>query len=285
MKEQFYVIGIDIGGSSVKGALVRTDGIGRHTLVCKVHEKLFRRNPVDVAHIVMEKLLATASLLRRDIAYVATTGEGEHFPDKDGHFYSMTCHARGALFLEPRARTVVDLGAFYVRVMKVDSRGMVTAYRMTSQCASGSGQFIENIARYMGYAVEEVGEISLQATNPQMPSGICAVLSETDVINFISRRVPPADILMGINMSVAGRVVRLASTLGVESPVFLSGGLALNRGFVHALKQEFKQKLPDLEIVTHPDAIYTGAIGAALWGALRHVFLRKTRQHGGVAVQ
>ena len=31
---------------------------------------------------------------------------------------------------------------------------------MTNQCASGSGQFLENIARYLGIALDEVGELS-----------------------------------------------------------------------------------------------------------------------------
>jgi benzoyl-CoA reductase subunit D len=58
---------------------------------------------------------------------------------------------------------------------------------MTSQCASGSGQFLENIARYLGVPLDDVGELSKQRPQPgNGQSSICAVLAETDVINMVS---------------------------------------------------------------------------------------------------
>ena len=60
---------------------------------------------------------------------------------------------------------------------------------MTSQCASGSGQFLENIARYLGVSHDEIGQLSMQATKPEKVSSICAVLAETDVINMVSRGI------------------------------------------------------------------------------------------------
>ena len=137
--------------------------------------------------------------------YVATTGEGEEIPFATGHFYGMTTHARGALFLEPRARAVLDVGALHARAMRMDERGKVLDYRMTSQCASGTGQFLENIARYLGDPIEEVGALSLQADDPSGCAAICAVLAETDVINMVSRGISTANILRGIHESMAGR--------------------------------------------------------------------------------
>ena len=95
---------------------------------------------------------------------------------KKGHFYSMTTHAKGGVFLIPESVTVVDMGALFVRAIAIDHRGKVINYKMTGQCASGSGQFVENISRYLGLSIEEVGETSLKATKPETPSGICAVL-------------------------------------------------------------------------------------------------------------
>ena len=84
-------------------------------------------------------------------------------------------------------------------------RGKVLGYKMTSQCASGSGQFLENIARYLGVAVEEIGSLSQSSQNPEKCSSICAVLAETDVINMVSRGIATPDILRGIHESMAGR--------------------------------------------------------------------------------
>ena len=167
------------------------------------------------------------------------------------------------------------MGGLYVRAIKVDHRGKVLDYKMTGQCASGSGQFIENISRYLGLAVEEVGEISLQADNPQVPSGICAVLAETDVINLVSRGTSTPNIVKGINISIAQRVIKLLSALRAESPVALVGGMGMNAGMVQAIEElSAENKKQNLVFIAHPDAIYSGAIGAALWGGFRYYKLK-----------
>ena len=148
----------------------------------------------------------------------------------------MTTHARGGKFIFPEAKTVVDMGGLYVRAIKVNERGRVMNYKMTGQCASGSGQFIENISRYLGLAVEEVGEISLASDDPQTPSGICAVLAETDVINLVSQGISTPNIVKGIHLSIANRVVKLLGSLKAESPIVLVGGMGMNQGMVQAIR-------------------------------------------------
>jgi benzoyl-CoA reductase subunit D len=211
------------------------------------------------------------------IDYVATTGEGEDVPYATGHFYGMTTHARGALFLEPRARAVLDVGALHARAVSMDERGKVQGYKMTSQCASGSGQFLENIARYLGVSLGEIGELSRQGTRPERVSSICAVLAETDVINMVSRGIPTADILRGIHDSMAGRFARLIRSLPATGVVFVSGGPSLDVGLVAALEEALREPprrgaAPEapLTLVTHELGLQAGAIGAALWGAYRH---------------
>ena len=100
--------------------------------------------------------------------------------------------------------------------MVMDERAKVLGYRMTSQCASGSGQFLENISRYLGVTLAEIGPLSLEADDPQTCSSICAVLAETDVINLVSRGVRIPDILRGIHESMAGRYVRLLAAAGAR---------------------------------------------------------------------
>ena len=67
----------------------------------------------------------------------------------------------------PGISAVVDIGALNGRAIYVDERGKVLAYKMTSQCASGSGQFLENIARYLGVAIEEIGPLSCSSKDPE----------------------------------------------------------------------------------------------------------------------
>ena len=152
---------------------------------------------------------------------------------------------------------------------------------MTSQCASGSGQFLENIARYLGVAQDEIGELSKSADNPEVVSGICAVLAETDVINMVSRSISAANILKGIHISMADRLSKLLKSIGAnEGVVMATGGLALDAGLVAALNESMQQQKINMTVRTHPDSIYAGAIGAAIWGAYRY---RKLAELGHLA--
>ncbi len=270
--------GIDIGTGAVKVALFDVSG-GEEKLLSKATERIRRRNPEHVAEELWELALSKAGASAEDVDYVATTGEGEAFVHATGHFYGMTTHARGALFLDPESAAVLDVGALHARAMRIDPRGKVLKYRMTSQCASGTGQFVENISRYLGVPMDEVGPRSLQAQNPEMVSSICAVLAETDVINMVSRGISTEDILKGIHLSMAVRFAKLLRTVGADGAVMLTGGLSTDVGLAQALREMLAKKAKKLtvEVRRHPDGIYAGAFGAALWGAWRHDFLANRR--------
>ncbi len=273
-------VGIDIGSGAVKTTLFRTEG-DTHEWLAKRCERIRRRDPMTLAQEGFDAVLDDARLAPNDVAYIATTGEGENVKFATGHFYSMTTHARGGVFLVPEARAVVDIGALNGRAIYVDERGKVLSYKMTSQCASGSGQFLENIARYLGAAVEEIGPLSQTSQNPEKVSSICAVLAETDVINMVSRGIPTPDILKGIHLSMASRIVKLLKVTGIKTgtalltggktgTALLTGGLALDTGLLAAIREEAVNEKVAVEAISHEDSIYAGAIGAALWGAYRH---------------
>jgi benzoyl-CoA reductase subunit D len=268
-------VGIDIGSGAVKTALFQHEGEKTQWLA-KRSERIRKRDPMDLARQGFEEVCAEAGSRPEEVAYVATTGEGENVKFATGHFYSMTTHARGGVYLRPDARAVVDIGALNGRAIFVDERGKVLQYKMTSQCASGSGQFLENIARYLGVAVEEIGPLSRTSANPEKVSSICAVLAETDVINMVSRGIATPDILKGIHLSMASRIVKLLKVTGIAQGVaLLTGGLALDSGLLAAIQEELVNEKVKVEAVSHPDSIYAGAIGAALWGAFRHAKLRE----------
>ena len=273
-----YTIGIDIGSGAVKSTLFRVED-GRTEWLAKRCDRIRRRDPMVLAQEGRDAVIAEAGLAGNDIDYIATTGEGENVKFATGHFYSMTTHARGGVFLRPGISAVVDVGALNGRAIYVDERGKVLAYKMTSQCASGSGQFLENIARYLGVAVEEIGELSKSSKDPEKCSSICAVLAETDVINMVSRGIATPDILKGIHLSMASRIVKLLKVTGIkQGTALLTGGLALDVGLLAAIQEEMVNEKVGVQAVSHPDSIYAGAIGAALWGAFRHERLQELQE-------
>lgn len=267
--------GIDVGTGAIKGVVFDVEGdkpkwLARHA------ERVRQRDPFKLAEQIFDELLEETGLRRADVGYVATTGEGEALEFHTGHFYSMTTHGRGAIYLDHEARAALDVGALHGRAIRLDARGKVLSYKMTSQCASGSGQFLENISRYLGIAHDEIGTLSKQADNPEKVSGICAVLAETDVINMVSRGISAPNILKGIHSSMADRLVRLLKSIGaVDGTVLMTGGLALDEGLVAAMQEAMGKEKLTYPVRQHPDSIYAGAIGAALWGAYRHGKLQR----------
>ena len=267
-RSEVLTAGIDVGSSAVKIVVMR-HASGSPEILAARTERLRRRELRQVIRECFDDCVAEARVTSGDLAYVATTGEGEIVEFRSGHFFGMTTHARGGLYLQPAARAVLDVGALHARAIRIDERSRVLGYRMTSQCASGSGQFLENVARYLGVALDEVGPLSLEGKKPEAVSSICAVLAETDVINMVSRGIDVRDILKGIHLSMAGRYVRLLAAAAATGPVMVTGGLAADVGLLACIGEEAgKQKVP-IEPRASTMSIYAGALGAALWGAFR----------------
>jgi benzoyl-CoA reductase subunit D len=290
MSKIHLTAGIDVGSAAIKVAIVKSEASHEGKILSSVMQRIRRRRIDEVVETAFTEACEKANVGRRDFDYVATTGDADGIEFATGHFYGMTTHARGALFLQPEARSALDIGALHARALKFDGRGKVLGHRMTSQCASGSGQFLENIARYLGVPLEDVGSISSTAQRPEEVSSICAVLAETDVINMVSRGLGAADILKGIHMSLSGRLIRLLRAVGADGVVALTGGLAHDVGMVKTLNEDLntekakaKGKHVHLECRSHDEAACAGAIGAALLGAYRHDQLARSGRLAAVS--
>jgi len=277
VRESLLTAGIDVGSSAIKVAVIRDGGPDKQQVLALGSERVRRRDPLDVVESTLAVTLQDAGVSREQLDYLATTGEGEVVSFRTGHFYGMTTHARGGLFLDPEVRSIVDIGALHARAVLMDDRAKVLGYRMTSQCASGSGQFLENICRYLGVTIDEVGPLSLEADNPEACSSICAVLAETDVINMVSRSISIPNILKGIHQSMAGRYLRLLSATGATGATLITGGLAHDVGLLATMREGAAEQGLKVEIRAHEHSALAGALGAALWGAFR---ARKLKEKG-----
>jgi len=276
-------VGIDAGSSAIKVAIMRSDAGKDGEIVHTNTQRIRRRHVHDVVRSTFDEACAEAKVKPDDFCYIASTGDGDAVPFATGHFYGMTTHARGSLWMVPSARAVLDMGALHARAIKMDDHARVLGHRMTSQCASGSGSFLENIARYLGVPLDDVGTLSAGSKYTEEVSSVCAVLAETDVINMVSRGLTTGDILRAIHLSIGGRLVRLIRSAGAEGTVALSGGLARDDGLVKVLqelidKEQTKGKkrlLASISVTTHELAPFAGALGAALLGAFRYDQLQK----------
>lgn len=255
-----YVLGLDVGARTTKGVLLGPSGqeIGRMSAVTGV---FFER----AANTVRDRCCELADIVPDDIGYVAATGYGRYrVPFRQVQITEITCHARGAVWLFPDTRTVIDGGAQTTRCMKIAPNGRVRSFRQNDKCASGSGRFLERVAKAMEMDLAELGPRALQAHDPCEISSICAVLAESEVINLVSQEKPTEDILAGAHRAIAGRVASLVKPLKPEPEITLTGGVVHNPAFVEALRACL-----GTSINVSPDNEFAGALGAGLLGRYR----------------
>jgi benzoyl-CoA reductase subunit D len=166
--------------------------------------------------------------------------------------------------LDREVRTVIDVGAEEGRAIKVNSAGKVIDFVVNEKCAAGTGAFIEAMARALEVALEELGPLSLQATQDIGINAQCAVFAESELVSLVHAQTPKADMARAIHAAIADRIAALARRVGLENKIMLIGGLAKNVGFISSLQKELAT---DLTIPDHPE--FVSALGAALIAAGR----------------
>jgi len=247
-------VGIDVGSITTKAAVVM-DGQLKATEV-----QPSGYDSQQAADSVFEKVLDRLQLKQGDIQMVVATGYGRNsvsFADKA--VTEITCHARGAHFIDPKIRSVIDIGGQDSKVIRLNENGKVLDFAMNDKCAAGTGRFLEVMARALEIDLVRFGAMSLQAKAPASISSMCTVFAESEVISLISKGEQRENIVAGIHMAIAARVVSMAKRVKITAPVMMTGGVAKNEGLVRALKLRLEQEIHIAET-----AQIMGAIGAAL---------------------
>jgi predicted CoA-substrate-specific enzyme activase len=265
-----FVAGIDMGAKSTK-AIILDDQRGIRG------KSSIRTRPdfVAIAKEALEAALQDAKLNESDISYVATTGFGRYnVPFRDIQITDITCVGAGAVFLFPKTRTVLDIGAQSTRALRVSETGKVKEFRTNDKCAAGAGGFIERAAKYLEVQVEDVGQLSLDAVKPQNISSVCAVLAESEIINLVSAGETVENIMRGVHNSLAARSLALLKRAGMEDEVTFVGGVARQKGMVKALEETLKRKV---NVNDEPHMV--GALGAAV------LALRRLEKLRGIGAQ
>ena len=251
-------VGIDAGSLYAKAVVVK-DGavVGSHQIRSGRDEQ---SSVDDLLREVLRPLGAAAS----DVALVAATGVGRTEVGTEELVTEVMAAARGARHLYPSARGVIDMGGESTRAARLGDNGDVLEFAINDKCASGTGVFLDAMARLMGVALEEMGPLSLTSTSDLIYSSTCVVFAESEVVSAIHRQTPRQDILRGIHRAISQRVFGLVGRLGLAGACVAAGGLARNVGIVTCLEELMKQRLT---IPAEPQLLT--ALGAALIAADR----------------
>lgn len=248
------VCGIDVGSRNVGAAILLDNKILSHCVITSGEEGGI------VSRRALTEALAKTEFNFDNIEYVVSTGCGRNsIPFAQRQSTEVVCQAKGAFYLYPTARTVINLGAESSRAIRINSDGRVAAFSKNDKCAAGSGLFLETMSQVLTTPLELMGELSLKSDGCEEVSSICAVFAESEVISHIHRGVPKQHILVGIHKAVTGKIMELLGTVGINNDVILTGGVALNKAIVNELENRIGGN-----IIVPPEPQIVGALGAAL---------------------
>lgn len=215
------------------------------------------------AERALEEALKQAKLHREDIDALVTTGYGRTaIHDGDKSITEITCHARGAHYLDPNVRTVVDIGGQDSKVIRLDENGSVVNFVMNDKCAAGTGRFLEMMARTMEMSLDQMSLTGLKYNEDITISSMCTVFAESEVVSLIAQNKATDDIVHGLNKAVASKTASLAKRVGGEEQYMMTGGVSKNKGLVKTLEEKLGTKL-----VISDKAQLCGALGAALFAS------------------
>ena len=254
----YYVAGIDSGSTSTDVVILDQNGKIKSTMIIPTG---------GGAMMSAEKSLAAAvekaGIQEEDIVRIVTTGYGRAYIDSgDDSITEITCHAKGAHYLNPNVRTIIDIGGQHIKAISIDEHGAVTNFLMNDKCAAGTGRFLEMMARTLGLSLEEMSTKGLEWKENIVISSMCTVFAESEVVSLVAQNKNVADIIHGLNVSVASKVGALAARLGKKNPgeYMMTGGVAKNQGIINALEEKLGAKLYICD-----EAQLCGALGAALF--------------------
>lgn len=249
--------GIDCGSQNTKGAIIK-DG--------KVLSQAMTATAFDAdlaAKTVYDKILSDAGITEEQVDKLVITGVGRDIIKWGAaEINEVGAAARGAKFVDPECETIIDMGADSCRVIRLNPDGTVMKYEVNDKCASGSGTFIETMARALQIKTEEMGDYSLRHKKEITTNAQCVVFAESEVISLIHAEESIEDIAYGVHMGISNRIASMIRRVGLTDHLTMIGGPAYNKGLVACMSKVFER-----EIKVPENNQFISAYGAAIYAA------------------
>lgn len=249
------VAGVDVGSLGTKSVIFENGRI--------IGSSIIRTglNSEQNGRSGLAEAIESAGISREDVKYIVATGYGRiSAPYADKTVTEITCHAKGAHYIHPETRTIIDMGGQDCKAIRLDEDGNVVDFAMNDKCAAGTGRFLEVMANVFKVPLEELGPMALRATKILSISSTCTVFAESETVSLLARGEKPENIIIGIHYAIANRINGMLSRVGIEDDLFFSGGVAKNVGMRKALEEVLKVKI----VEPKQDPQLAGAIGAAV---------------------
>ena len=254
---KMFVAGVDLGSGYCKCVILKDNDI-----VAKAMYPI-EGDPQRISKKMMNEMFSSLKVKANGVKIVCTGRNRKKLTLKNQEMPEITCIANGAYKLIPSVRTIVDVGALTNKVIKINSEGRVMDYVINDKCASGSGMFLELVAKALEVDISKLGELAAQSNNPLTITNQCSIFGESEVIYLVNEGKNESDIAAGVCNSIAGQLFSLLKRINMEEDVTLVGGVAHNV----QIRRNLEHRL-NLTLKTFPlDPFYIGAYGAALYAS------------------
>lgn len=250
-----YFAGLDIGSLTCDAVILdeRSEIVGQSIVLTGCRNSAAMEKALELA-------LHEARLTYDDLAHKGFTGYGRELAGNgDARSTEIACHAKGARFLFPNTRLVIDIGGQDVKAIALDLEGRVKEFVMNDKCAAGTGRFLETMARALELDLGTFGAYAAGADKRLTISSYCTVFAESEVVSLVANGEKVENIVAALCRAIAERTASLARRVTVTDEITLTGGAAKNQGLVAALEACLGRRA---NIPREPQIV--GALGAAL---------------------
>jgi len=252
-------VGMDLGTQRVQVVIVKDGCVVARAMASSGFD------PTKAAEQAVDEALKIACLNLSEVNHFAATGSAiDMAPYAHSKVSMMSADAKAGVYLVPKARTIIDIGAEEARGVKCDEKGVMADFVVNERCAAGAGAFIEAMARALEVKMEDMGPLALKAERASPINASCVIFGESDVVSLIHRQESKPEIARAVYDAMADRVSSMIHRLGINPEVVVVGGVAKDPGFVASLNRKLGITVT---IPEYPE--YAGALGAALIAATR----------------
>jgi len=216
----------------------------------------------------LEKDIHDVMATSLDAENMVGTGYGrQRLPFKPEQIRSeILCHGLGAHYFFPATRTVLDIGGQDTKAIQIDENGVATNFQMNDRCAAGCGRYLGYIADELNISLDDLGPLALKSTRKVSVSSTCTVFAGAEIRERLELGERREDILAGLHRAIVLRAVSIiARSGGINDEFTFTGGVARNPAVVAAMSEMITENYGQRTLNIHPDSIYTGAVGAALY--------------------
>ena len=250
--------GVDIGSTTAKCVITDEND---NMLVFEHIPTEYDRNVSGEK--ILKIALDKAGVAEGDIKYIVSTGYGrKSFLRADANIPEIIAHGVGTWHALPGTRTIIDIGGQDSKVISLDDLGNVERFEMNDKCAAGTGRFFEVLThRLLGIEMDQLSDLMKKSKEPCGIGRLGTIFAESEILSYLSQKVPVEDIAAGTGRSIARRIINMGRSAQITyaEPIVFSGGVANNEAITDIFSELLGKKVT---AVSMPQS--TAALGAAL---------------------